>query len=116
MSLFTTPTFVNLAIVNGIGVVAFLALTVLSAWIAAKGDKNSNSWWLAMLMSIVSVALAGYNAYNAYVAYDTASSDATPWAIIIAYIVFALFFFSMIFGIFSTTKEKSPENLPARQY
>ena len=116
MSLFTTPSFVNLGIINGVGVVVFLILTVLSAWTAAKSKGNTNPWWAALLMSVTSIALTGYNGYNAYLAYDGASGNNIPWALIAVYGVLALIFFSMIFGVFSTTKEKKPETSPVPQY
>lgn len=107
MSIFYTPTFINMAIVNTIGIIIFFIITVLSAWIAAKNKEDSNPFWLALIMSILSLSLAGYNGYNAYSAYSF--EENTSVLLVISYGLFTLFFIFMMFGALSTTKENNRE-------
>lgn len=113
MSIFYNPTFMNMAIINTIGIVIFFIITVLSAWITDKNKKNSNPVWLASIMSIVSLSLVGYNAYSAYGAYSVYSAysfeENTSVLLVISYGLLTLFFFAMMLGALSTTKENNRE-------
>lgn len=103
----------NMAIINTIGIVIFFIITVLSAWITDKNKKNSNPVWLASIMSIVSLSLVGYNAYSAYGAYSVYSAysfeENTSVLLVISYGLLTLFFFAMMLGALSTTKENNRE-------
>ena len=111
MSLFTTPSFINLAIVNGIGFAVFFLLTLMSVWFTTKSETKTNPLWSAILMSLAAIALAVYNGFNAYLAYNNPIEDTFDWVLLGLYMVLAFVFFTLIFGSFSTTKVKNAETV-----
>lgn len=95
-----------MGIINSTGIILILLLTVLSAWFAARNKTGKNPVWSAILMIIISLGMIAYNSFSIYQMYIKEENSSQNFGIIVVYLILALVFLMITFGIISTASQK----------
>lgn len=95
-----------MGIINSAGIIFLLFLTILSAWLAARNKTRKNPVWSAILMTITSLGMIAYNSFSIYQLYIQEENSSQNFGIIIVYLILALVFLMITFGITSTASQK----------
>lgn len=105
-SILKEPSYMNMGIINSTGIILILLLTVLSAWLAARNKTGKNPVWSAILMIITSLGMISYNSFSIYQLYMQEENSSQNFVIMVMYLILALVFLMITFGIINTASQK----------